>query len=295
MMISMTLDNWQAAGDYFEYRGQQIFYRQTTAIAGKPTLVLIHGFPTASWDWYRLWDALAERFHLIAPDMIGFGFSAKPANYDYRMMDQADLHDALLNRLDIDCYHILAHDYGVTVAQELMARHPDKILSVGLLNGGLFPETHRARLIQKILNSPLGFLISRLMSEQKFHHSFSAVFGPDTQPTQDELKDFWRLLAFNQGSHRMHQLIRYINDRRQHRERWVDAVVKPKVPLRVINGSLDPVSGEHMVKRLLELAPDADVVRLPRIGHYPQVEDPAGVLEAYWSFLGPILTTQSSD
>ena len=282
----MTLDEWQAQGRTFHYRDHPIFYRDAgTAGQGGVPLLLIHGFPTASWDWYRIWDDLVTRHRVIAPDMIGFGFSAKPVDYDYRIMDQADLHEALLDQLGISRFHLLAHDYGDTVAQELMARIPERIASVALLNGGLFPETHRARLIQKLLHSPLGPLISRLMNERKFAKSFAAVFGPDTQPSADELADFWRLVNHNGGNRIFHKLIRYIEDRRTHRERWVQAVVQPAMPMRVINGSLDPVSGEHMVQRLLELAPHSDVLRLPRIGHYPQVEAPTEVVQGYLDFL----------
>ncbi|MGB1582040.1 MAG: alpha/beta hydrolase, partial [Nevskiales bacterium] len=104
--------------------------------------------------------------------------------------------------------HVLAHDYGDTVAQELLARHNDRqanggagveLLSMCLLNGGLFPETHRARLVQKLLNSPLGVILVRLMNKRSFEQSFSAVFGPQTQPSQDELDAFWQLVSREGG------------------------------------------------------------------------------------------------
>ncbi|MGL1585796.1 hypothetical protein ACSTHB_23480, partial [Vibrio parahaemolyticus] len=91
-------------------------------------------------------------------------------------------------------FHLLAHDYGDTVAQELIARHEERaargddslqLVSVVLLNGGLFPETHRATRVQKLLQTPLGPLISRLMGERSFGERFAAVFGPDTQPSAD--------------------------------------------------------------------------------------------------------------
>lgn len=73
-------------------------------------------------------------------------------------------------------------------------------------------------------------------------------------------------------------------ERRTHRERWVGALLTTKVPMRLVDGALDPVSGAHLAARYRDLVPDPDVVLLPRVGHYPQVEDPAGVLAAYLAF-----------
>ena len=281
-------ETWRAAGSHFEHRGHRIFYRDSGASA-KPVLLLIHGFPTASWDWHPLWTLLAERFRLVAPDMIGFGFSAKPRDYRYAIHDQADLHATLCAQLGITEAHVLAHDYGVSVAQELLARHEGgegalRLRSVAFLNGGLFPETHRARTIQKLLLGPLGPLLVRISGERSFRRSFSAVFGPQTQPSDAELRAFWSLIAEQGGQRILHRLMRYILDRREHRERWLAAMQSTAVPLRVINGPVDPVSGAHMVARYRELIPNPDTVSLPGIGHYPQVEAPQAVLDAFLDF-----------
>jgi pimeloyl-ACP methyl ester carboxylesterase len=118
----MTPDAWRAQGDVFDWRGERIFFR--AAGRGEP-VVLIHGFPTASWDWAPLWPALTERYRVMALDMIGFGFSAKPRDFAYSIFAQADLFGALLAREQVTRYHLVAHDYGLTVAQELLARERD--------------------------------------------------------------------------------------------------------------------------------------------------------------------------
>ena len=74
-------------------------------------------------------------------------------------------------------------------------------------------------------------------------------------------------------------------ERRTHRDRWVGALVNTSVPRRLINGPVDPVYGAHMAERYRELVPEPDVVTLPGIGHYPQVEDPQGVLKAFLEFM----------
>ena len=289
----MTPQAWREAGRAHAHRGHETFYAERARDPRADTaLLLIHGFPTSSYDWHKVWDALGQRFgRVLAPDMMGFGYTAKPPDYAYSIMDQADLHEALLAHLGVKRVHLLAHDYGDTVAQELLARHLDRrggggpeILSCVLLNGGLFPETHHARAIQKLLLTPLGPLLSALMSRRSFDRSFAAVFGANTQPTAQELSDFWALLERDGGKRLMHKLIRYIPERRANRERWVGALQQTRVPLRVIDGADDPVSGAHMVARYRELVPKPDTVVLPGIGHYPQVEDPEGVLRAFFDF-----------
>jgi len=288
-----TPTEWRAAGATARVGGHSIFYRYGGS--GEETLVLLHGFPTGSWDWHRVWPGLARRFRVLAPDFLGLGFSAKPVGHEYSVMEQADIVEELLRQLGIYEAHLLAHDYGDTVAQELLARHGDRqgrdagglgILSLCFLNGGLFPETHRARPIQRLLLTPLGPLLGRLQNRRSFGRSFQLVFGPDSQPTDEEMGHYWELVSAGGGSRLLHRLLRYIPERRANRERWVGAMQTSRVPLRLIDGAVDPVSGAHMAARYRELVPAADVVLLEGIGHYPQMEAPDDTLREYLVFAG---------
>ncbi|MBX9913532.1 MAG: alpha/beta hydrolase [Pseudomonadaceae bacterium] len=284
-LLGMALADWRSQGRDFVFNGHEIRYWTTGQ--GAP-LLLIHGFPTAAWDWHYLWAPLAERYQLIACDMLGFGDSAKPRPHAYSLLEQADLQQALLAHLGIvEPVHLLAHDYGDSVAQELVARHTDgriRLASCVFLNGGLFPETHRPLLAQRLLLSPLGPLLGRLFSRQKLARSFSRIFGPDTQASATELDAFWSLLTRNNGPAVLHLLIRYMPERRVHRDRWLAAMQRNAVPLCLIDGGLDPISGRHMLARYRELVPNADWRLLDTIGHYPQIEAPALVLQHYLQF-----------
>ncbi len=281
-----SLEGWQQGGKWFTYEGHAIFSRM--AGEGEP-LILLHGFPTASWDWSRLWPMLTQRYSVFAPDLLGFGFSDKPTNYPYSIEDQADLVQGWIDGLGIGSAHMLVHDYSCSITQELLAREqegrlPFAIGSVCFLNGALFPEVHHPLLIQKLLRSRLGGLISRGLSRRTFERNFRRLFGPQNPPDRQDLEDFWHLLTYNNGRGILHHLIQFMEERRCHRNRWVSALQRANQPMRLISGCADPVSGPAMARRYRELIDGADVVGLRGVGHYPHFESPWEVFSAYLEF-----------
>ncbi|WP_455921952.1 alpha/beta fold hydrolase [Pseudomonas putida] len=284
-LAEIPLRVWRTRGQSFAFRGHEIRY--WVAGRGEP-LLLLHGFPTASWDWHYLWQPLSQRYRLIACDMLGFGDSSKPLDHDYSLLEQADLQQALLKHLNIvQPVHLLAHDYGDSVAQELLARHQAgqaEIASCVFLNGGLFPEAHHAVLIQKLLSSPLGWLVSRTFNRESLVNSVLQMVGPHTRPSESALDDWWSLLSANRGTRVLHRLAGYLGERHQQRDRWVTAMQHAGVPMRFINGVRDPVCGRHMAARYRELIYRGDTVLLTDIGHYPHTEAPVLVLRHYLDF-----------
>ncbi len=286
----MTPQQWKEKGGHQDVLGRRLFFVEEDR-AHKESVLLVHGFPTSSFDWEPIWETLAAKYNLLAPDLLAFGFSDKPYPHTYSIHEQADLVIELTRLRGIRACHILAHDYGDTVVQEIMARSnagelPFQISSVCFLNGGLFPETHKALFIQKLLLSPLGPLINKLTTKKQFDKSFSRVFGPKTKPTAQQLREFWNIINSDGGRHIFHTLITYMRDRRENRERWIDAIADFTGPVALINGSYDPVSGAHMVARFTELLGEPEFTReYANIGHYPAVEAPDSVAADYLAFL----------
>lgn len=284
--VNGTLEGWQQDGKWFSYGGHAIFSR----MAGQgEALVLLHGFPTSSWDWHKLWPMLVQHHRVFILDMLGFGFSDKPALYDYSIEDQADMFEGWIAGLGLKNVSLLAHDYGCSVAQELLARDqegllPFAIVRVGFLNGALFPEVHNPLLIQKLLRSPLGGLISRGLTRRTFERNFCRLFSPEHAPSQQDMDDFWYLLTYNNGRGILHNLIHFMEERRCHRNRWVGALQAARQPMRLISGVADPVSGAAMARRYRELVREPDVVSLRNVGHYPHFESAGEVYRAWRDF-----------
>jgi pimeloyl-ACP methyl ester carboxylesterase len=152
------------------------------------------------------------------------------------------------------------------------------------MNGGIFPETHHALFVQKLLMSPLGPLLSKLLTEKSMKRSLAKVFSQAHPPTTEFLNETWKLTSENNGITMLPRLIRYIEERKIYRERWVTPLVNEVVPIRLINGIEDPVSGKHAADRFAELVPNANIVLLENSGHYPHVETPKEVLKAFFDF-----------
>jgi len=288
----ISIQDWKESGNLISINDYNIFVYDTE-VEEKETIILIHGFPTSSWDWKDIWALLGKDYRLIAVDMLGFGFSDKPNPHKYSISEQADIIEKIISDKKLINYHILAHDYGDTVTQEILSRKNRKTsarcASVCFLNGGLFPETHKALLIQKILLSKLGWLVNKLATQKQFNNSMIRVFGPTTKPSKSELDNFWFLINYNKGRHIFHNLISYMSDRKENRERWIFALKTSKIPIALINGSIDPVSGSHMIERYKQLIGDITWLKeLKNIGHYPQIEAPEEVSEYYKFFLNNI-------
>ncbi|XP_054093675.1 mesoderm-specific transcript homolog protein isoform X8 [Callithrix jacchus] len=263
--LSPALHSWKSSGKFFTYKGLRIFYQDSVGVVGSPEIVvLLHGFPTSSYDWYKIWEGLTLRFHrVIALDFLGFGFSDKPRPHHYSIFEQASIVEALLRHLGLQNRRInlLSHDYGDIVAQELLYRYKQNrsgrltIKSLCLSNGGIFPETHRPLLLQKLLKD-----------------------GGVLSPILTRLMNFF---VFSRG------LLQYINQRKKFRRRWVGALASVTIPIHFIYGPLDPVNPyPEFLELYRKTLPRSTVSILDdHISHYPQLEDPMGFLNAYMGFI----------
>jgi pimeloyl-ACP methyl ester carboxylesterase len=275
--MTTTFADWIAAGSRRAVvlaRGRREIFVRTGGSGAWCTL--LHGFPTASSDWADVWDDVTGRRTVLAFDFLGFGDSDKPAEHDYTIHEQADLTEALWRQHGVASTALVAHDYGVSVAQELLARQAAdriaaRITNVVFMNGGLYPELHRALPGQLALLDPeQGPQVSRMVTEETFSQSMRVTYG--RQPSDALLHEQWNAVAHRDGHRIGHRLVRYIRDRERHADRWIRALETATVPRAFVWGMLDPVSGAHMAERIQERLPEAPLVRLADVGHWPQLE-----------------------
>ena len=153
--------------------GLDIFYREAGP-KGAPTLLLLHGFPTSSQMFRNLIPALADRFHVVAPDYPGFGNSAMPGldEFDYTFDRLAEVIERFTEKLGLSKYSLYVMDYGAPVGFRLAAKHPERIQTLIVQNGNAYDEG-------------LG----------KFWDPFRAYWGDRTEKNAQPLKKFLTLGA----------------------------------------------------------------------------------------------------
>ncbi len=121
--------------------GLRIFYRDAGA-SSSPALLLLHGFPSSSHMFRELSPALADDYHLVAPDLPGFGFSDAPdrARFAYTFDHLADVIDRFTTVVGLDRYAIYVFDYGAPVGFRLATRHPERVTAIVSQNGNAYEE-----------------------------------------------------------------------------------------------------------------------------------------------------------
>ncbi len=281
---SGRLEAWRCAGRTLEIDGEQVFLR----VEGEgPSLLLLHAYPTASWGFHKVWNALAARYRLVALDLPGSGFSGKSPQGDYRLGRLASVVETVLADAGIAKLHMLAHGYGSSVAQELLARERFQVLSACFVSAGLFPEAARVTLMQRLLLSPLGPVVARFAPQPKraFRRRLCAAFGARCQPTEVELDEIWQLFRLNQGQAAVPAVLCYLRERWRLSGRLVSALQRTPAPLALVCSAEDSLSGAPTMAAWRSSLPAAPLFELPGgVGHYPPLECPEAVLAAYTSF-----------
>ena len=172
----VDVQDWWSGGELvpLELGGteQGVFVRRE---GSGPSMTLLHGFPSSWPDWAKIAPALAERYALTMPDLLGFGASTKPHEHRYSLLEQADLVEALWASEGIDSTVVVAHDLTVSVAQELLTRRAAGALAVDLralhfMNGGIYPDLHRPQPAQvALLDREQGPQISAAIDRRGVH------------------------------------------------------------------------------------------------------------------------------
>ncbi len=285
--MSLDLESWTASGTRAPVTvGERSFDIFRRVAGAGPSMTLLHGFPTSSWDWAKIAPQLETAFRLLAFDFLGFGDSDKPRGHRYDLIEQADLVEAMWAAENVDETIVVAHDYGVSVTKELLARHAagklrTRVRGVVMLNGILYEELHRPVLIQRmLLNRVLGPIVTRLVREPQFASSFKAIFSAQHPLDDVECRQHWQSISKRGGARIYDRLIRYIADGRVHTARWTEALHAATVPCRFVWGMQDRVTGAPMIEKLRRHRPDADIIELADVGHYPQLEAPIEVARA---------------
>lgn len=281
---------WQAEGIFTPVQGNEIFAHMRGDGA---CILLIHGFPTSCLDWRDVVGSLAKSYKCVAPDLVGFGLSDKPAAWSYSLFQQADMIEGLLDKLDCRSAHVVSHDMGTSVHTELLARKAEGRLSFDLasstfLNGSILKGMATLTKFQRVLEDPATLdeaaeMVANL--PQSYAERLRALMGRADALSDAHAALLTELLVHASGHLCIPNVYSYVRERYLHKDRWVGAIQNERDPVQIVWGDADPVANIGMGRKLHELAPQARYCEAPGVGHFLPIEAPAFVAERIAEFV----------
>lgn len=277
MNSTPIIKSWKSQGHYFNFEGNEIFYIDAGDRSNEVILIL-HGYPSCSYDYKEILPVLTQNYRVVIVDFLGFGLSDKPLDNEYLLTTQADVVEACCKELKIIDFHLVAHDYGTSVATELIYRDNNSLLkvhlnTVTLCNGSMLIDMSQLRPIQKLLKHPLtGPIIAWLSNKNTFHKNMKNIWHDPFKYDQENMQPIWDMLTINGGKKVLPKITRYINQRYQNYARWIGALHKTKLPIHILWAAEDPVAVVAMANKLEGIIPNSTKTIIEKCGHYPMIE-----------------------
>ncbi len=283
--MSPLTQAWASSGRHLEAAGHRLFVVERGA---GPVLVLVHGFPTSSYDYRQLLERLAPRFRCIAFDFPGYGLSDKPEAYSYSLLQQADAMEALLRVLGVSEARVLCHDMGTSVLCELLARQDEgrlgfRLTHVTFTNGSMLQWMAAITPFQKLLAAnetlPEAIELCAGIRDLMVPGLRALTRRPDAITPDDEvvIRD---LLMHGDGHLRLPAIAGYMRERYVHKQRWIGALTRNAGLTSLVWATEDPIANLAMGRELHALLPAAPYVELEGVGHFVIFEDPERVAAA---------------
>lgn len=290
-MLSPATRAWLGSGRHVVVDKKRIFVRET-GDPRSPALLLVHGFPTSSYDWRQVGTLLAGDFRCVSLDLPGYGLSDKPVAYSYSLFQQADVVEGVLDTCGVRAAHLLSHDVGTSVHTELLARQEESTLSFDVLtstflNGSILKGMATLTEFQRILETPSLAERAQEMCDAMLPGYVSGLERLMARPqvvTDEDAEVMTELLAFQDGHRRIPQVYSYVRERYLLKDRWVGALQRAPGPIQLLWGSEDPVANVQMGRTLARLLPGAVYREVPGVGHFVALEAPDVVADAVRSF-----------
>ncbi len=294
---------WSGRGSYFKWKPIDATANEVSIFhveMGKedaPVLLLIHGFPTCSIDWFEVANLLKDRFRVCALDFPGYGFSDKPRGWGYSLARDAELIDFYVNEIvGADTLRIIAHDRGSSVAlnyvlgthRQLGAAEGQKVEHLVLTNGNIFlPLSNLTEFQRMILNPETAASVLEVLTPEMLAKGMGeTTFSPPRTADHPDVVALTETFANNDGTAVLHETIQYLVERSENEVEWLRRLASTDVPTTLIWGLLDRVSPPRVAMKVwndyLMLKPGRNrFYVVPGANHYLQVDQPASVVDAF--------------
>ncbi len=290
-------DAWRDRGQYFSWRPRagdadevQIFHVET-GDADAPPLVLVHGFPTSSIDWFEIAERLGDRYRVCAMDFPGFGFSDKPLGWGYSLVRDAEvLEHYVAEVLGLESMIMLAHDRGSSVAMIHATGGESRVTleHLFLTNGNIFLPLSNLTQAQRLMLDPATGpdLLARAAPEQLAVGMGQATFSPPRGADDPEIRALTAIFAAGTGLPVLHETIQYLVERSQDEDAWLRALAAMDVPTTFIWGLCDTVAPPRVIsyvwnEYMMSKPGRNSLYFIPDANHYLQNDRPDALVDAF--------------
>lgn len=280
--------DWYEGGEYFQWTSTtadnnaaevNVFYR-TWGNPDNPQLLLIHGFPNSTFDFYKMIPYLAEEYYIAALDFPGSGFSDKPLNgFNYMLAENAEIVDHFVREVvEFDDFAMFTHDRGVSIGLAFLGNYldnPDPGYTINyhfLSNSGMFLP----------LANLVPFQLALLDTEASQRMLAARTAQPRLTSGEPEALAYSDIFAFNNGNVSLIYVGRYLLEREANETRWLDNLTRSTIPVAYLWGLTDDVNPVRTANYVWATYLNAREVEssfwiLPTAGHYPQRDNPEEV------------------
>ncbi len=305
MMNTSRADDWLSRGGHFTWRptdgdasSVEIFHVEI-GDPDAPVLLLIHGWPTSSIDWFDIANLLSARFRVCALDFPGHGFSDKPQRWGYSLTRDDELIEYYLSEvIGADAAVLVAHDRGDSVALLHAGRCADgrsavRLEHLVLSNGNIFlPLSNLTGAQRQILDSETGPQIAASLTPSQLAEGLGAsTFTPPRTAGDLEVEALAATFGHADGVKVLHETIQYLVERSQNEDMWLTALAEATFPVTLIWGLYDTVSpprvASYVWNEYLMLRPAGNrLYFIPDANHYLQVDRPDAFVKVLLHTLG---------
>ena len=280
--------DWYQGGDYFEWTSTtednnakkvNVFYR-TWGDKTKPKLVLIHGFPNSSFDYYKMIPFLEDEYHIATLDFPGSGFSDKPLDgYNYMLAENAEIIDYFVREVvGFEDFALYTHDRGVSIGLAFIGNYLDNP------NAGYTVNYHflsNSGMFLPLANLSPGQLrmLDTATADRMLASRAAQARRTEGEPESLAYSD---IFAFKQGNVSLIYVGRYLLERQANEVRWLENLPRSPVPVAYLWGLADNVNPPRIAHHvwdtyLNDRQAQSSFWVLPNAGHYPQRDNPEEV------------------
>jgi pimeloyl-ACP methyl ester carboxylesterase len=305
-MNASRADEWRSYGGYFTWRpteedasSVEIFHVEI-GDPEAPVLLLIHGWPTSSIDWFGVANRLSGRFRVCALDFPGYGFSDKPQGWGYSLARDEELIEHYLSEvIGADAAVVVAHDRGDTVALLHAARCADgrsaaRLEHLVLSNGNIFlPLSNLTGVQRRMLDKQSGPQIAAALTPSQLAEALGAnTFTPPRNAGDPEVEALAATFGHADGVKVLHETIQYLVERSQNEEMWLTVLAEASFPVTMIWGLYDTVSpprvASYVWNEYLMLGSGGNrLYFIPDANHYLQADRPDAFVKVLLHTLEP--------